>query len=438
MLYLDEKRTYASVSYGNESIELVELNRYFKYLNIVKKNAPLTIKDNMFAVYHFWLWTLVNELQETEDIQLYLARYLESMENGFSIINVIKLEEYNEEHEYQLYKCTPKKQSTINKEKASVEAFLKYMKTPQIKDLQLEKNFFAYNKKAKYNKGSGYGLKMSKYLQTILIDDMPIVETKSNQVYGDLKAFPYKLFEPLLEIAEPRDRLLFLLAGACSARVNQALNLTFYDIDYTSKNVWLIDPRKNDQLGYHGKGRKDFLMSEYYIDAKKDKAHKSFGFKYPIPTKFIARDPLFWLHKRYKGLFFKTLLEYKPVPEHARNPRHPFFFVRSTGNRFTDSEINRKLEKYIKILIEKYPEYKYKLEGCTMHSLRHMFGSVMAAVEAKLVMKGNSIAADRIRSHTSYAMGHKDPKSTEVYFNRPWDLDVELGEYVQSLIQIEI
>lgn len=375
---------------------------------------------------------------EFEDIQLYLARYIDCLENGFKVLSITHLEGFDEEHEHELYVCKPKMTSTINKEKASIEAFFKYMNKPDIQRLALEKNFLSYKKKVQFSKGSGYGLKMSPYLQRFLIDDESIVKSKNSSARGDTRAFPYQLFGPLLDISEPRERLAFLLAGACSARVNQVLNLTFYDIDYQSRNVWLIDPISNDQLGFDGRGRKEFLKNEYGIDAKKDKSHNKFGFKYPIPTAYKARDPLFWLNQKYKHLFFKTLLDYHPVAEHARKPRHPFFFVRGTGKRYTAKELNEKLEKYIQVLMNKYPEYKHKLDGCTMHTLRHMFGSVMASVEAKLVIDGRNASADRIRRFTSYAMGHSKPKSTEVYFNRPWDLEIEFGEYIQSVIEDKI
>ena len=30
-------------------------------------------------------------------------------------------------------------------------------------------------------------------------------------------------------------------------------------------------------------------------------------------------------------------------------------------------------------------------------------------------------------------MGHKSLSSTDVYFNRPWHLDIELGEHINTL-----
>jgi len=199
--------------------------------------------------------------------------------------------------------------------------------------------------------------------------------------------------------------------------------------------VWLIDPKSNNQLGYQGIGRKQFLKDEYNIDILTDSAHNRFNFKYPIPTNFKSRMPLFWLNNTYRKIFFDTLAEYSPLPEVLRKPRHPFLFVRSSGKRLSSGEVYKSFKKHLKILVKKYPEYAYKLDGLAIHSLRHMFGSVMATIEAKLIMSGQPEKTHFIKWFTSNAMGHSNPLSTDIYFNRPWDIEIELGEYIQSLAE---
>jgi len=301
MLIVSNKLAYASVIVNFSIISLVGINKYYRYLKFVKRNALLTIQNKLNCLYHFWLWALANEVEKDEDLQLYFARYLIALETGFRIRNITSVDEFDEDIEYIIFESKPKQLATIEKEKRAVESFFKYMGTFKAKDYNLEKNFFSYSKQAKYNKGSSYGLKMSKYIQNILLDNSSILPPKDTHIKGDIKAFPFNLFDNLLKLAKPRERLLYLLYGACSARLSQALNLTYYDIDYDSKNVWLIDPKSNNQLGYHGIGRKQFLKDIYDINIVTDKAHNKFNFKYPIPTNFKSRLPLFWLNNNYRA-----------------------------------------------------------------------------------------------------------------------------------------
>ena len=435
MLLVTNKIAYMSILVSDNVYYLEGVSKYYKYLKLVKRNALLTIENKLNSLYHFWLWSLSNDVEFDEDLQLYFARYLQALEEGFKIINVTNISEFNEDIEYLVFESKPKQVSTIEKEKRAVESFFQYMGTFKSKEYNLEKNFLSYNKKAKYNKGSSYGLKMSKYMQNILLDDVSILPSKNTNIKGDIKAFPFKLFDELLELAKPRERLLYLLYGACSARLNQALNLTYYDIDYDSRNVWLIDPKSNNQLGFHGIGRKQFLKDIYDINIATDKAHNKFNFKYPIPTNYKSQMPLFWLNKNYQILFFNTLVEYSPLPEALRKPRHPFFFVRSTGKRLSSDEVHKSFKKHLELLAKKFPEYAYKLDGLGIHSLRHMFGSVMATVEAKLFQSGQPEKTHFIKWFTSNAMGHANQSSTDIYFNRSWDIEIELGEFFQSLVK---
>ncbi|QOY51695.1 site-specific integrase [Candidatus Sulfurimonas baltica] len=435
MLLVTNKIAYMSIAINENVYYLEGVNKYYKYLKLIKCNALLTIENKLNSLYHFWLWSLSNDVEFDEDLQLYFARYLLALEEGFKITNISYLYEYNEDIEVLVFESKPKQSSTIEKEKRAVESFFKYMGTFKSKDYNLEKNFLSYNKQAKYNKGSSYGLKMSKYMQNILLDDVSVLASKNTNIKGDIKAFPFKLFDDLLLLAKPRERLLYLLYGTCAARLNQGLNLTYYDIDYASQNVWLIDPKSNNQLGYHGLSRKQFLHEIYNIDIETHPIHNKFNFKYPIPTNYKSRMPLFWLNSNYRKIFFDTLVEYSPLPESLRKPRHPFFFVRSSGKRLSSDEVYKSFKKHLQILSKKYPEYAYRLDGLGIHSLRHMFGSVMATIEAKLIMSGQPEKAHHIKWFTSNAMGHSNLSSTEIYFNRPWDVEIELGEFVQSLIE---
>jgi len=217
MLIVNDEHVNAVVVVDDIPIELVGLDRYYKYLKKIKRNKLSTIKNKLDSLYHFWLWTLCNEVEYDEDIQLYFARYLIALKNGFKVISITHIDEFNEDVENLLYESRPKQFSTIEKEKRAVESFLKYTNIVKSSEFDLKKNFLAYNQQAKYNKGSSYGLKMSRYMQDVLLDDESILPSHGNPVKGDIKAFPFQLFDELLEVANPREKLIYLLCGACSA-----------------------------------------------------------------------------------------------------------------------------------------------------------------------------------------------------------------------------
>jgi hypothetical protein len=62
---------------------------------------------------------------------------------------------------------------------------------------------------------------------------------------------------------------------------------------------------------------------------------------------------------------------------------------------------------------------------------------MMATFQAKILMNKKdlkyNIPIDQIKIITKEAMGHKSLSSTDVYFNRPWHLDIELGEHINTL-----
>ncbi len=59
--------------------------------------------------------------------------------------------------------------------------------------------------------------------------------------------------------------MIYLICGACGARIGQALNLTLYDIDYEKLEIWLLDP-KSDEKDIYGNKRREWLKKEYNID----------------------------------------------------------------------------------------------------------------------------------------------------------------------------
>lgn len=438
-MYLSIKdNDYYTVHINNQIYYFESLEKYIRDKRLLRKIKPNTLKGILSTLKTFIYWAMANPSKEEDDLYLYLAQFLQDEENGFEIYNSTFIEELNETVEYLEIKVKPKKPSTIDKDKSIIEDYLKSTDQELLKSFNLEKNVKSYNHRIKNSIHDGYGLKMGKMAQEVFLDNVSLIKNDDG-TKEDIQAFPYQLYNTLLEIAKPRERLLYLLTGACSARVSQALNLTLYDFDYDNKRVWLIDPRSNDQLGIHGKGRKNFLKSAYGIDASKDKPHVNIGFKAPIPLRYKSRQPLFWIFRTYRNLFFETMPEYRFIPESSRQPRHPFFFVTSSGARLTPQQAHETFSSHCNILKKKFPEYANQLDGIGLHSLRHMFGSIMATIQAKMIINKKAlkydIPSDQFKIITKEAMGHRSLQSTNIYFNRPWNIDIELGEHLNEVFE---
>jgi len=254
-------------------------------------------------------------------------------------------------------------------------------------------------------------------------------DTKAQEPY-----FPIGAFDRLLEIAKPRERLIYILCGAASARIGQALNLTLYDIDYDKQEVWLIDPKSDDRNDIYGNKRRIWLNEEYGIDIlKSDCEHNTpdLQFKYSIP---LYHEPLFFLNKeKYIPLFFETLDEYMHsktfLPESARYPKHPFLFVTATGKRIHQRETLARFKRHLLIL--KQEEYIQNVEQYGLHSLRHMFGHIMAELHLKT---GN----DAIINLTQEAMGHRSIASTLCYFKPSREtMEEELKKHTDKVFSLK-
>ena len=437
-MYKEINNEYFFTLYLNNNLfYFPELENYIKVKILVKRIKPNSLKTILSSIKSFIIWSLANPSNLNEELVYYLSKYLSDCENGFEIYDSIFIEQLNERIDYKILSINPKQPKTIDKDKASIEDFLKSTNQDLFTSFNLKKNIKSLNHSFQNSIHDGYSLKMGSLAQKAFANDVSIIPTRNKSLGNDYKSFPYQLFNSLLEISSPREKLIYLLCGACSSRISQALNLTLYDFDYENKHVWLIDPRGNDQLGIHGMGRKTFLKDVYNIDAAKDKPHSNIGFKAPIPLRFKNRIPLYWISDIYRSLFFDTLAEYKFLPESSRIPKHPFFFVTKSGARLTPQQVHVTFTAHCEKLKKLFPEKANNLDGLGLHSLRHMFGVMMATFQAKILMNKKdlkyNIPMDQIKIITKEAMGHKSLSSTDVYFNRPWHLDIELGEHINTL-----
>jgi len=399
--------------FNNKLLTLNESENWSIWLKKVRDLSDNTIKTFMKSMERFWLWSLYNPVTFDESFPSYQARYREALRYGFIIEEIISNEQDLEDITLCISSSKPMQKVTINKEIAGINSYFYYTEEH---DLLYDHRFINYlyeKQRSARSFLSGIQIKKSNLALEAFGKHkayMPPYKISKNR--KRTKYLPLIFFDELLEIAKPRERLIYLLCGACSSRIGQALNMTLYDIDYDKEEIWLVNPKVDDEDLY-GKKRRQWLKSEYNIDMSKKNSHNTsdLQFKYPIP---LYREALYWLNEeKYKKIFFDTLQEYvnsaEYMPESARYPRHPFLFTTKTGKRVHAREtLSRFKSSLLKISIKH--NLGSKLSSLGLHSLRHMFGHAMAEIYARY-------PDDSIITTTQHAMGHSNLESTMTYFS---------------------
>lgn len=397
-----------SVILDNNVVDIYHSDKWYKWMYTLRDYSISTITLYMKSVERFFIWGCKNPQLNDEPFPFYIARFRIALLNGFVIHD-------KDEEGYEFIVCKSQKLSkkTINKELEGIKNYYKFIDENRLFETYVIDYRYEHQRSSK---GFLAGIQIKKsddYLQLLgkREEFLKAFRTpRSTEEYT--KAFPFALYDKLLTYAKPRERLIFLLCGACSARIGQVLNLTLQDIDFDKNEVWLIDST-SDQKDQYGIPRRKWLSEEYGIDANQHPEHskKDFRFKYPIPLK---RESLFWLAEdKYKNLFFKTLLEYTASSQYnnarIKQKPHPFIFMTASGARLTQSSVLRSLKNIVS-KIEPSISKRKKLMNLGPHSLRHMFGSAMAEIYA---LTGD----DSLIYICKEAMGHASISSTMKYFN---------------------
>lgn len=394
--------------------QVIKLSKSYEWsiwLSTIRNCKPGTIYQFIKAIERFWIWSLYNNIRtEDESFPFYLARYREDLLVGYKIKEKHFEHYLNDEIEITVWHEKSKAKQTINKELAGIKSFMHFMDDSNFIENENCIDIFYEHKRSKKGFLSALDIKKSSsFLETFGKKKDYLKPYKvSASSRNTIKAFPHKSFDALLSLSKPREKLIYLLMGACSARVGQALNLTLYDIDFEKEEVWLMDPTST-AIDIYGNNRKKWLFDKYGIDIVHDKEHNDLGlqFKYPIPLK---REPLYWISEKYKELFFTTIYEYihssKYIKEKLREKPHPFVFITSSGKRLKARGLLNIFKKHIKTLNTQ----GHNISDLGFHSLRHMFGVVMSEVFAKT-------GDESILFLTKEAMGHNNIDSTLVYFN---------------------
>lgn len=412
MLIKKGKSVSIATLFDNELVTLIDSEDWYVWMKSTRDLSDNTIRVFMKAMERFWIWSLYNPIQSKELFHMYQARYRESLRHGYIITLECYDEAFGDSISYSICESKPLQKTTINKELAGINSYFYFVDESELlDDHRFINHLYEKHRQAK-SFLSSIQIKKSKLALEAFgkkVRYLPPYKVSKNK--HKIKYFPLELFDELLTIAHPRDSLIYLLCGACSARIGQALNLTLYDLDYNKKDIWLLDP-KNDYTDISGNKRRIWLRDEYGIDMYEDGEHNTqdLQFKYPIP---LHHEPLFWINEeKYKSLFFTTLVNYTSLPsylsEYARFPRHPFLFITKTGKRVHARDTLSRFKTNLRKLSQKNIDYEW-INELGLHSLRHMFGHYMAEIYARK-------SDDSLIQITMEAMGHSSPQSTMVYF----------------------
>ncbi len=412
MLVKIGKNTEIVTMLNNDLLTLSDSGEWSVWMDEVRDMRKNTIMSFMKGMERFWLWSLYNPIGVEQTFPSYQGQYRKALRNGFKVTYKTHTQEPDDTVEIILHSCKPLAKVTINKEFAGINSYFYFTEESKLIEDHRFINQLYERQRASRSFLSSVEVKSSSVsvaLHGKKVKYMPPYKVSRNR--QKVKYFPMELFDELLSLAKPRERLIYLLSGACSARIGQVLNMTLYDIDYDKKEVWLLDP-KSDYHDIYGNMRKVWLGEEYSIDSEGDNEHNTadLQFKYPIP---LCHEELTWLNDKYKDLFFATLREYTEsetyVSESIRYPRHPFLFTTKSGRRVHARDTLSRLKILLRKLSLKHEGYEW-INDLGLHSLRHFFGHSMAELYAQT-------GDDALIMITMEAMGHSSVLSTFVYFN---------------------
>ncbi len=398
--------------YNGTVIELMNSYEWYIWLRDIKNSSPNTIISYMASMTKFWVYSLY-VAPSNDKFKFYLANYRKNLLSGYSI-SVKQFDTLlKDEMLIVVSESTPKEKSTINKDMVGISSYFTFSEESNLIYNEKYINYLYEKHKSKNSFLSSIEIKKSKNALETFGSNPHLVKPYKTVDSNTRKAFPMELFDELLDLANDRQKLIYILCGICSARIGQCLNLTSYDIDFNNNEVWLISP-KSDAKDIYGNSRRKWLLQTYDIDTAYTYPHcaPDLQFKYPIP---LHHSPLYWLaDDKYKPIFFQSFFKYfqseNYVKEHQRKNKHPFVFVTRSGERLRKSNVSKSFKSHLKQLIKKHPEYENKLNSLDVHSLRHMFGTVLAE---HYVISGD----EALILYTKEAMGHSALTSTMRYFN---------------------
>ena len=145
-MYKEINNEYFFTLYLNNNLfYFPELENYIKVKILVKRIKPNSLKTILSSIKSFIIWSLANPSTSNEQLVYYLSKYLSDCENGFEIYDSIFIEQLNERIDYKILSINPKQPKTIDKDKASIEDFLKSTNQDLFTSFNLKKNIKSLN-----------------------------------------------------------------------------------------------------------------------------------------------------------------------------------------------------------------------------------------------------------------------------------------------------
>ena len=179
-MYKEIRNEYFFTLYLNNKLYFFpELENYIKIKVLIKRVKPNSLKTILSSIKSFIIWSLANPSNLNEELVYYLSRYLLDCENGFEIYDSIFIEELNQEVNYKIISVNPKQPTSIDKDKAIIEDFLKSTNQELFKSFNLEKNIKSLNYSFKNSVHDGYGLRMESLAQNAFANDISIISPRN-------------------------------------------------------------------------------------------------------------------------------------------------------------------------------------------------------------------------------------------------------------------
>jgi len=417
---------------------------YCKYLKSRKK-AIGTITVYAKAIHKFWLYCLYFPPSVNEDFFDYMIQYENIITTkGFSIYKNTKfcsgIDSVFSSNAY-------KKVKNPKTDFVALQSFFTFVLNKKLNtkfDIVNDSLLYAiyygdtfnYKKlvvRNRYSKGASYGLKVSPEMKTALLERVNILDvilsgmkSPESGKMDNNSVFPLAAFDALLSVASTRNKLYYLLCGATSARASQALCFTRFDVNIKDREIYLVNPRGDNDNGFVKMPRNE-MLKQYGIDFNL-KPYRSIGFKYSIPASTSGIHALTFL-PTYESIFFKTYFAWDKNMSQAS----PMVF--QTFNRNGDvgllrySNIYDNFKADIEKVKKKYPNLKKNLDSFNngLHGLRHMYGCAMADYIYYIDLPENKKIRDEIgwdftknesKDMVMSAMGHSTEKENKKYFKK--------------------
>jgi len=437
------------------------ISKYSEFMLGFKNLEFGTAQKYIRAIHRYWVYSLYFPSDNSENFEKHIREYYNILKKGFVVTKTVVNKEFGIRTQREIFKSG--KMADPSFEFLALEGYFDFIingDSSPLSDADIDNQAWFYLGKTdmkalrareKHSKGSGFGLKARGVAREVLAPKLTIFTKykrikpdKDNDPTGGTDTFPLEHYDKLLEVADDRAKLLYLLCGAASARRSQALQLTRYDVDLKEKDVYLTDatcnraPLKNGIVFLGQPGRRTLLWDRHKIDFEVGK-YKTISSKYPIPTLDCKDRSMFFIMSKYESMFFEVYQRFSK----KINPRYPMIFQtqgESDDPIWLTDHVNRQFNRNVEKVNEKYG-LNINLSN-SIHSLRHMFGVFMANMahylEATLPKRGDIELPNKdiknivelFRVFTAKRMGHGHVASVDRYF-RPDEI-VDL--YVRDII----